>query len=80
MQFDIVFAGSSSNQLKFDFVAMNGNTIVDSALASWNGGWSFSTTSWRPSRTDLSPVPAPAAILLGMLGLGLVGWVKRRIA
>lgn len=25
-------------------------------------------------------VPAPAAVVLGMLGLGLVGWVKRRMA
>jgi len=28
----------------------------------------------------LTPVPAPAALGLGMLGLGLVGWVKRRMA
>jgi hypothetical protein len=27
-----------------------------------------------------NPVPAPGAVVLGMLGLPLVGWIKRRYA
>lgn len=35
-----------------------------------------------PTVDDVSvvPVPVPAAIVLGAMGLGLVGWVKRRMA
>jgi len=29
---------------------------------------------------EVTLVPAPAAVVLGMLGLGLVGWIKRRFA
>ena len=31
-------------------------------------------------QSHLTIVPAPAALVLGALGLGLVGWVKRRLA
>jgi hypothetical protein len=29
---------------------------------------------------SITPIPAPAAVLLGVLGLPMVGWVKRRLA
>jgi hypothetical protein len=49
------------------------------------GVWQVETLTkhpeWKISRDELlTPVPAPAAIGLGMLGLGLVGWYMRRFA
>jgi hypothetical protein len=48
------------------------------------GVWQVETLTkapeWKISRDQLLTVPAPAAIGLGMLGLGLVGWYMRRFA
>ncbi len=78
-QFDIKFAGVSSNPLAFDFVAFRTGTeiIVDSAHAVWNNGWTITAGTWNPSRADLVPIPAPGAILLSGIGVVLVGWLRR---
>jgi hypothetical protein len=47
-------------------------------------GWTVENlgmpADWNISRAEIIHVPAPAAIGLGMLGLGLIGWYMRRFA
>lgn len=88
MQFDLAFLPDTNVPISFMFYAFapGVNTPVDSALASWNGGgWSFRIVQDAMTRTSLAvqtsiPVPAPAAAGLVALGLGLVGWFRRRFA
>ncbi len=83
---DIHFAGSAPPALlEIDHVLFNGQTkviethwvLVDGSIYNEGGSWEFSD-SWNPTRADV--IPAPGAILLGSIGVGLVGWLRRRKA
>jgi hypothetical protein len=70
LQTDILFTGDSGNSLEFDFTAYSGSTPVEALHVGWDG------FDWQ---VTLGDVPAPGALILGAVGLGLVGWVKRRL-
>ena len=89
LSFRVRFWGNWWLPSTFDFVAFSGDSIVKKAYVIWTGGgflgkWVILKDShWNPTRADVSPpdvVPAPAALVLGAIGLGLVGWRMRRHA
>ena len=79
LTWNIQFAGDSSNSLNFDFVAFNGETIAESVNADWNGGWTMTTGTWSPSRSEVVPEPGTLMLLslAGLSGLAMV-WIRRR--
>lgn len=79
----IIMDGDMDNQLEFDFVTLEGETVTESVHAVWTGtDWTMTTSVWVPTRAELvnpTPVPAPSAVLLGMLGLVTARLVRRAI-
>ncbi len=81
VQFDILFLGSPVKPTTFKFWALNGTQVVDSALATWNGNWSFASIEGTSPPVS---TPEPTLVLLmgvtGTLTLGGSRLLKRRLS
>ena len=85
-QTPVAFLGAWSLGLQFYNEALEATTPGTDNNITWSGIGDVRVlnTYWYSNGTGLSQdvliIPAPAAVLLGALGLGLVGWLKRRMA
>jgi len=78
LQWDFLFSGSTSQAFLLDYAAFAGDTLIGTGGIQWGPGWSYPSTSWAPTRDEVVAVPVPAAVLLGMLGLGASGLKLRK--
>ena len=81
---NIYFAGAAPPALlEIDHALFNGQTkriethwvLANGSIYNPGGTW-YHSNSWNPTRADV--IPAPGAVLLGSIGAGLVGWLRRR--
>lgn len=84
--FQIWYNGPPPTSLQYEYVAFApngtilGDFIITAGHPGGDGNWSYEKYAGSMQLSDFAAVPVPGAALLGVIGIGIVGWVKRRFA
>jgi hypothetical protein len=67
--------GDSVYKLSFAFDHSDSSLVINFSASGLQG---LDDESWGLDKVSVNLIPAPGAILLGSIGVGIVGWLRRR--